>query len=180
MIQLGQVRAPEQVTPIASVFTGDDDMLTAAQSELTGRLGRCVYKSERLPFAHTMYYEAEMGADLTRIIFAFGNLIDPAQLPALKNWSNDLENRWSQEGRRRVNIDVGYVSLAKLVLATTKDHAHRLYLGQGIYGEVTLHYVSGEFRPWPWTYPDYASLSYRKMFGAIRELHRLELRTLQQ
>ena len=114
-----------------------------------------------------------MGPDLTRIIFAFTKLLDPADLPSLKTWSNQLENAWSKNGSRRVNIDVGYVSLAKLVLASTKDHAHRLYLGQGIYGEVTLYYAGGEFQPWPWTYPDYASLTYRKIFGTIREQHRL-------
>ena len=107
--------------------------------------------------------------------------MNQAQLPALKNWSNDLENSWSQEGRRQVNIDVGVCELGQASSGyLPKDHAHRLYLGQGIYGEVTLHYVSGEFRPLALDYPDYTSLSYRKMFGTIRELHRLQLRTLQQ
>ncbi len=173
---MGQIRAPEKVTPIASVFTGDDNMFIVVESELTKRLGRCIYKSEQLPFTHTNYYTAEMGPDLTRIIFAFDYLLDPAELPALKRWSNDLEDTWSWDGRRQVNIDMGYVTLAKLVLATTKDHAHRLYLGQGIYGEVTLHYENGQFQPWPWTYPDYASPSYRQILGTIRELHRLKLR----
>ncbi|NMA54573.1 MAG: DUF4416 family protein [Firmicutes bacterium] len=173
---MGQAKAPEQVTPVASVFTADNAMFAVVESTLTDRLGPCIYQSERLPFAHTSYYEDEMGPDLTRIIFAFTKLLDPADLPSLKTWSNQLENAWSKNGSRRVNIDVGYVSLAKLVLASTKDHAHRLYLGQGIYGEVTLYYAGGEFQPWPWTYPDYASLTYRKIFGTIREQHRLKLR----
>ncbi len=174
---MGQIKTPEKVTPIASVFTGDDSMFADVESELTTQLGPCAYKSDKLSFAHTDYYTEEMGSNLKRIIFAFEALVDPAELPALKKWSNNLEDTWSRNGKRRVNIDMGYVTLAKLVLATTKDHAHRLYLGQGIYGEVTLHYVSGEFQPWPWTYPDYASPTYRQIFGTIRELHRLKLRT---
>ncbi|MGI6128489.1 MAG: DUF4416 family protein [bacterium] len=174
---MGQIKTPEKVTPIASVFTGDDNMFTMVESELIGQLGKCIYKSEKLPFVHTVYYTQEMGPDLKRMVFAFDSLKDPAELPAFKVWSNTLETTWSLNERRRVNIDVGYVTLAKLVLATTKDHAHRLYLGQGIYGEVTLHYVNGQFEPWPWTYPDYATSSYRGIFSDIRELHRRKLRT---
>jgi len=130
-----------------------------------------------LPFDHTDYYAAEMGCDLKRRIFAFQELICPSQLPDLKLWSNSIEEDWAVSGKRRVNIDVGYISLGKLVLATTKNHSHRLYLGEGIYGEVTLRFVRGHFEPWPWTYPDYASTEYRKIFGEIRELHRKKLRS---
>jgi len=75
-----------------------------------------------------------------------------------------------------VNVDPGYVSLGKLVLASTKDHAHRLYLDRGVYGEVMLTYQQGCFRPWPWTYPDYASDGYCAMFGEIRECYKAQLR----
>ena len=45
--------------------------------------------------------------------------------------------------------------LGKFLLATTKDQAHRVYLRDGIFAEVTLHYHAGAFRPWEWTYADY-------------------------
>ncbi|HKM39085.1 MAG TPA: DUF4416 family protein [bacterium] len=176
---MGQIKEPKRVTPVASVFTGNETLFAAIEAVLTSRLGLCIYKSERLPFVHTTYYEAEMGPNLTRIIFAFEALIDPGRLPALKNWSNRLEDNWRTDGRRQVNIDLGYVSLAKVVLATTKDHAHRLYLGEGIFGEVTLYYCGGEFQAWPWTYPDYASPSYRKLFNTVRSLHRRQIKVLE-
>ena len=168
------------MTPIASVFSSDGNLFTTVEAHLISRLGRCIFKSDILPFVHTSYYAKEMGVDLKRIIYAFDTLLDPAELPNWKIWSNNLEGSLSLNDRRRINIDVGYVTSAKLVLATTKDHAHRLYLGKGIYGEVTLHYANGNYQPWPWTYPDYATLSYRGIFGSIRELHRekLKARTL--
>lgn len=113
---------------------------------------------------------------LSGAFFAFAKLLDPAELPALKHWSNLLEQTWTVNGQRKVNIDTGYISLGKLVLATTKDHSHRLYLAEGIYGEVTLRFVHGHFEPWPWTYPDYASPNYRKICEKIREIHRQKLR----
>jgi len=62
------------------------------------------------------------------------------------------------------------------VLATTKNHAHRIYLTDGIYGEVTLHYRDGAFRGFPWTYPDYASPLYCALFKEIRDVYRQQLR----
>ena len=108
-----------------------------------------------------------------RVIVAFERLVDPALLPAIKHRTNELEWSDSIQGHRGVNIDPGYVSLSKLVLATTKDHAHRIYLKDGIYAEVTLRYQGGTFRPWPWTYPDYASAPYIAIFNHIRtQYHR--------
>ncbi len=174
---MGKIRMPEPVTPIASVFTSDEGLFEPVRQTLSERLGSCIYESLVLPFNHTDYYTAEMGQDLKRRIFAFTELIKPSKLPALKHWSNSLEQGWAVSSKRRVNIDVGYISLGKLVLASTKNHSHRLYLGKGIYGEVTLRFARGQFESWPWTYPDYASPEYRKIFDEIRELHRQKLRS---
>ena len=174
---MGKIKTPEPVTPIASVFTSDEGLFEPVRQILSERLGLCIYASSVLLFNHTDYYTTEMGQNLKRRIFAFAELIKPSKLPSLKHWSNSLEQDWAVSSKRRVNIDVGYISLGKLVLATTKNHSHRLYLGEGIYGEVTLRFVRGHFEPWLWTYPDYASPEYRKFFDEIRELHRQKLRS---
>ncbi|HHX23864.1 MAG: DUF4416 family protein [Tepidanaerobacteraceae bacterium] len=174
---MGKIKTPELVTPIASVFTLEEGLFQPVQEILSEGLGTCIYESPMLLFNHTDYYTAEMGCNLKRRIFAFEKLIDPCELATIKCWSNSLEQNWAVNNKRQVNIDVGYISLGKLVLASTKDHSHRLYLGKGIYGEVTLRFVGGQFEPWPWTYPDYASLQYRKIFYEIRELQRKKLRS---
>lgn len=171
---MGKIRS---VTPIASIFTSDEKLFEPVRETLCKRLGPCIYASLVLPFDHTDYYTTEMGQDLKRRIFAFEELIAPSKLPDLKCWSNLLEQDLAVNSHRRVNIDVGYISLGKLVLASTKNHGHRLYLAKGIYGEVTLRFIRGYFEPWPWTYPDYASLKYRKIFDEIRELHQQKLRS---
>jgi hypothetical protein len=136
------------------------------------------FTSDRLPFDHTDYYAAEFGPALQRQIVTFDALVPPDLLPAIKVRTNELEAVLAVDGRRRVNVDPGYVSLGKLVLASTKNHAHRLYLGQGVYGEVTLTFQRGRFRPWPWTYPDYASESYCALFDAVRRRYKAQLRDL--
>ena len=145
---MGQIKEPKPVKLISSMFTADLELLEVAHSKLSKTLGRTDYESDLLPFDHTSYYAAEFGEGLMRKIVAFAELVDPGRLAEVKRLANDLEMGWAREGKRRINLDPGYVSLAKLVLATTKNHSHRIYLGQGLYAEVTLHYRNRTFRPW--------------------------------
>jgi hypothetical protein len=175
-VAMGTARGPEKVKLIASLLTGDPALLTEVKAALLSLFGPIDFESDLLPFDHTDYYTSEFGSGLLRQIVAFERLVDPADLPSIKGQTNDLEWSLAEGEHRRVNIDPGYVSLGKLVLASTKDHGHRLYLGWGIYGEVTLTYQQGRFRPWPWTYPDYASDDYCALFGQIRERYKARLK----
>lgn len=132
-------------------------------------------ESEVMDFTFTGYYDKEMGAGIKRQFVSFTRLILPEQLPVIKLLTNKIEQDLALKGKRRVNIDPGYLSLAKVVLATTKDYSHRFYLGQGIYGEVTLTYARGKFSSFPWTYPDYQTQSYQQFFGEIREIYKKQL-----
>ncbi|MEA3346401.1 MAG: DUF4416 family protein [Chloroflexota bacterium] len=174
---MGQARSPEGVKLIASILGADEERLRRAESLLAQEFGLLDYRSELLPFTHTDYYTPEFGAPLVRVIVAFEPLMDPELLPVIKHRTNELEGGNSDRERRWVNIDPGYVSLSKLVLATTKNHSHRIYLRDGIYAEVTLRYQQGTFRPWPWTYPDYASPPYIAIFNRIRHQYHRQLRS---
>jgi hypothetical protein len=113
-------------------------------------------QSALVPFDFTDYYEPEFGADLTRCWVDFDVGFDPAGLAAAKLRAIELERALAApDGRRLVNLDPGALTLHNLVLASTKDHAHRVCLGSGIFAELTLVFESGAFRALPWTYPDY-------------------------
>jgi len=168
---MGKVKEPLPVKLIASMFAGSGELLEKAKVRLGQEFGPIDYESELLPFDHTTYYAVEFGENLKRRFVAFAELVRPERLTEIKLLTNALEMEWAVEGKRRINIDPGYVSHSKLVLATTKDHAHRIYLGQGIYAEVTLYFREGTFRPWPWTYPDYASPPLIAIFNHIRGLY---------
>ncbi len=175
---MGKIKEPRPVKWIASVFTADEPLLAEARDALASRLGQIDYQSELLPFDHTQYYAREFGAGLVRQIVSFAELAPPQRLAEVKRMTNELEMTWAVGEQRRVNLDPGYISLSKMVLATTKDYSHRIYLGQGIYAEVTLHYRRGAFYPWEWTYPDYASPRYLEIFGQIRDMYVAQLRTI--
>ena len=120
------------------------------------RFGNIKGRSPLIDFsAITDYYDEEMGERIGKYYIYTDKLFDPADLPSFKIHSNELEDKFSKGGKRRVNFDVGYISLANVVLASTKNFFHRIYLKDGIYAEVTLYYRDKKFQLLPWTYRDY-------------------------
>lgn len=123
----------------------------------------------------TEYYNEEMGSDLKKIFLSFLKLTDAETLVSLKLFTNSLESEYSTKGNRTINIDPGYISQAKLVLATTKNYSHRIYLGQGIFGDLHQQFQNGRFTELPWTYPDYKSEANLAFFNKIRKRYLQQL-----
>jgi hypothetical protein len=169
---VGALRQPGLVKLFVGVLAGDLLLLPSVRQRLEQELGPVDLASPLFDFGYTRYYEPEMGPDLRRQFWGFERLIAPDRLPAVKLFTNDVETDFAQAGKRHVNLDPGYLTAAKVVLATTKDYSHRLYLGRGIYGEVTLIYRQGRLAPLPWTYPDYRSADYQSFFLALRATYR--------
>ncbi len=168
---MGKSKPPRPVKLLVSAFAPDASILTEAKEALIAKWGPIDFESTLLPFDHTSYYAAEFGTCLVRLMWLFERLIDPGTLADIKVYTNEMEQQRVLDGKRQVNLDSGYLSMSKVVLATTKNYGHRIYLGQGIYAEVTLHYRHGAFLPWPWTYADYASDEYCKFFKNVRKYY---------
>ncbi|MDO8490647.1 MAG: DUF4416 family protein [Dehalococcoidia bacterium] len=166
---MGEIRQPEPVMLFIGLLIAPSCALVGVYRSLEERVGPIELKSQIMDFDYTRYYEPEMGSGLSRQFLAFERLVLPDELPRVKIATNALEKELAQDGKRRVNLDPGYLTGAKLVLVTTKDHAHRLYLGRGIYGEITLMFQRGKFEALPWTYPDYRSQGYQEFFQVLRE-----------
>lgn len=143
---------------------------------LTEHFGPVDYESPGLPFTYTDYYRREMGENILRKFVSFENLVDPSELWRIKLTTNELEQRFAIRGRRVINIDPGILSLSRLLLATTKDNAHRIPLSGGIYAEITLLYRNKDFTALPWTYPDYQTSAYKEIFSHIRQIFKDQLK----
>jgi len=176
---MGRIKAPKPAKLICGLISGDPDLMARARALLARHFGQIDAVSEIWPFEHTDYYEPEMGPDLKRQFVSFADLIRPDRIAEIKRLTNELEQRLAEETLwptgRPVNLDPGYITLSKLVLATTKDYSHRIYLQAGIYAEVTLRYEHGRWVPWPWTYPDYAAETYHDFFIKVRDLLKRQL-----
>lgn len=174
---MGQVKRQELVKLIIGFIFKEGDAFNKTKIILEKRFGKIDFESKILPFEHTAYYEKELGKPLKRKFISFKRLILPLCLPRIKIITHKLENRLSDEkGRRTINIDPGYLNHSKLLLASTKDYKHRIYLNKGIYAEVTLFYEAKAFRPWEWTYSDYKTAEYIAIFNLIRGIYTKQIK----
>lgn len=174
---MAKPRLAKPVKLFMGLLSGDPDLLRRARQLLGRRWGTVDLESECWDFDQTDYYREEMGPNLQRWFLSFGQLIYPDRLAEIKLETNALEQQLADdcllpEAARPVNIDPGYLDLTKLVLATTKDRGHRIYLGHGIYAEVTLQYAHSAWQTLPWTYPDYTRAAYHAFFTRVRERYR--------
>ncbi len=170
---MGQIHAPAPVLLIIAASSRYDAALEWGRTRCVEKYGPTHSLSSPFDFTETDYYTATMGPGLKKQFFAFEQLIDPAELAGIKCRTNDWEAEYAALGRhaepRPMNLDPGYITPAKLVLASTKDHAHRIYLREGIFAEVTLAYRQRHWQPLEWTYPDYRRDDYRRFFTECRE-----------
>lgn len=173
---MGKIGPHRPVLFIAAVTSQYPEAFHWGLQQMQQEYGPVAVTSNQFAFEETSYYEKTMGPDLLKQFWVFKKLIDPDQMPAVKHFSNNLEAEFRKQNDfpvdRPLNIDPGYLTEAKLVLATTKDRDHRIYLAQGIYAEVTLYYHRGSWASRPWTYPDYQRQDFQEFFSQGRVLLR--------
>lgn len=164
-----------------AVLTSKPELIDEVELRLSQICGAVDLRSDFSPFDGTHYYDEEMGTPIQRIFLSFAELILPWNIASLKIRTNELETEFAGKRMgpaRPVNLDPGYLDQAKVVLASTKDFSHRIIISDGIYAEVTLHYQGGDWRSWPWTFPDFRTGRYNAFFSAMREKYRNQLKAL--
>jgi hypothetical protein len=172
---MGEIKKPQPVLLILAVFSSIDNMFDLIRAWVESRLGNIAIESEIFSFdQYTNYYASSMGQSLQKQLWGFQDLIDPAELAAIKLLTNAWELEVCNENQsgvaRPLNLDPGYVDLGKLILASTKDHAHRIYLSDGIFAETTVIYRQNKWESLAWSYPDYQSESCQKFLTQCRDL----------
>ncbi|NTW58310.1 MAG: DUF4416 family protein [Nitrospirae bacterium] len=175
---MGKLHAPIPAKLFVGMISRDPGLFQTCTERLAGAFGPVDIRSEILPWEHSDYYRDEMGTDLRRKFIFFERLIDPGDLSRIKLHTMQLERELSLvAAKRAVNLDPGYITEAKVVLATAKDFPHRIYIGEGIYAESTLHYSknSGSYIAVDHTYPDFRSQYNRDLFNKAREKLRTTL-----
>ncbi|REK09477.1 MAG: DUF4416 family protein [Planctomycetota bacterium] len=177
---MGCTTSPEPVLLLLAAFSRHAEVLDWSRARAEAAWGPVALDSEPFAFEATDYYEPTMGPGLVKRFWAFERLIDPAALVDLKLQTNQWEADYARSGNhadeRPLNLDPGYLTPAKLVLASTKDHAHRLYLSRGIYAEVTLYFKDRRWQERDWTFADYRREDYQQFFGQCRDYLRGRLR----
>ena len=169
-------QAPKPAKLVIGLIMKDRELFEPLGVELSAGFGSVDMVSSWMPFDYTSYYEAEMGTPLFRRLLTYKKLINQDELPEIKLATNRLEQSVAQSGRRRVNIDPGYLLYERFVLASGKNFSHRIYIGSGIYADLTLIYQRGGFEKLPWTYPDYADQPMLEFLTRIRRKYAVDLK----
>ena len=170
-------QAPKPAKLVIGLIMKDRALFEPLGVELSAGFGSVDMVSSWMPFDYTTYYEPEMGTPLYRRLLTYQKLINQDELPEIKLRTNRLEQSFSQNGRRRVNIDPGYLLYERFVLASGKNFSHRIYIGGGIYADLTLIYQRGGFEKLPWTYPDYADQPMLAFLAQVRNKYAVDLKT---
>jgi hypothetical protein len=174
---MGKIEEPKKVKLISGIMFSSKHDLDAAIEILKQNYGEIDLTSNIMDFNFTDYYNSEMGDNLKKIFVSFKDLISPDEIVDIKIKTNEIEDMFLYENskNRRINIDPGYISGGNLVLATTKDYSHRIYLGKGIFAEVTLLFQDKKFHTVPWTYPDFKTNEYMDYLLEVRKKYMNEL-----
>lgn len=167
-----QLQEPRPVKLIVGILASDERCLAAAREGVLGALGPADLFSEVWAFDQTDYYANELGPRVLRQFVSIEQLIDPGDLADVKHRTNEMERQLAatlaMPFPRPVNLDPGVVEPSKLILASTKNFAHRIYIGRRMYAEVTLVFDKGQWRFLPYTFPDYKRAEYHEFFSMVR------------
>ncbi|MFQ6092177.1 MAG: DUF4416 family protein [bacterium] len=167
---------PDPVKLFIGVLYSDEQLLRRAKDLLQETYGRIDYESQPFEFTQTDYYVPEMGRPIYRIFLCHEPLIRPNDIAQIKLQTNEIEDRLTFAGKRKVNLDPGYMDTCKAVLASAKYNGPKVYLDHGIWADLILYYEKGTFRPYPWSFPDFKTGRYTRPFLRIRELYKAQLR----
>jgi hypothetical protein len=166
---------PEPARVVVSVLTSDAQVLDVAKPLLVRELGPIDEEIGPLAFHYTSYYDNELGPGILRWLWSFADLVDREALVDIKCLTNVMEQFYTVDGRRKFNLDPGLMTLGNFVLATGKNNAHRIYMGKGIFADLTLVFRAGTYHPLEWTYPDYADHELIAILNRLRESYKCKL-----
>ncbi len=173
---MGQILPSCPALLLLAAFSRHQPALRWARDRAVEAWGPVAIDGPTFRFTDTDYYEPTMGAGLRKVFLAFAGPFDPGELADVKlqtnRWEQEYADSSQQPEPRPLNLDPGYLTLGKLVLASTKDHAHRVYLARGIYAEVTLYYKHDRWRSREWTFADYRREDYQRFFSQCRRFLR--------
>ena len=168
---------PEPLVKVcAAILHGRGEDLTPCLASLEALYSPVDFRGDAHDFEDTGYYAAEMGFPLARTIVSLHDLQPASFLPEAKHRTNELEDRLAAAEGRRFNVDIGYLDLHKLVLASFKGRGTKIYLSRGVWADMVLAYESGRFESFAWTFPDFSAGRYDEDFISIRGLYKAQLR----
>ena len=175
---MGSTKNFEEEKLIIGFIYPNEEIYEKALSIMKERFGEIDFSTEEFSFSKEFsdYYDGELGGEGLRRIVSFERTVDASLQADIKLFTNEVEQGFADEAGRKVNIDPGFISHGRVMLATTKGTGFRIPLKDGIYTELTLFYARGAWQKFPWTYRDYQSERVQRFITEVREIYLAERR----
>jgi hypothetical protein len=164
------------VKPVLFILSPKIAIPVHVYNRIEQSFGSVEFKGKPYLFDCTDYYAKEFGQTLYRRSVCFRTLMNPSLLVEFKWVCSQIENVYRKEENRVYNLDMGYLDTDKLVLASFKSGKNKVYLNEGVYGDMLLEYAKGIFSPMPWAFEDFRDGRYVKDLLIIREKLKATLR----
>ena len=166
------LKKPDPAKLIVGILASDAEALNTATEAIIAKFGKADFLSDVWPFNMTRYYEAETGNSILKQFVSIEKLICPSKLAGIKHKTNKLEVKLAGKLNtglsRPINLDPGIIEPSKLILATTKNFSHRIYIGKKMYAEVTLTFDKGRWKDYEYTFADYKQQCYQDFLSKVR------------
>jgi hypothetical protein len=173
---MSEPKAPHPAKLFVTVFLNDTSLFEEVAKSLSEKYGKIDILSQWAAFDNTSYYEKEMGRNLQRRVIIFKDLIRQSDIADIKHFAISIEKELSNGDDRNVNIDPGYLLMERFVLATCKNFAHKIYVGKGVYADLTLIYKDGRYNTLPWTFPNYKDEKMIDFISNVRKKYIIDLK----
>ena len=170
---MGKIQEFDKEKLIIGVIYSDEAVYSQVMKLLTDEFGAIDCECEEFSFSKEFseYYDEELGGEGKRKIYSFKSLVDASNQAEIKERTNEIEALFSVDGKRKINLDPGFINHGRLMLATTKNAGFRIPLKRGIYTELTLFYARGQWHKLPWSYRDYQSQRVQTFLTKVRSIY---------
>ncbi len=169
---MSRIQTPPPGRLVVSVLYSSIDALADSLKLLERHFGRVQCETTEIECSDNTYSE-EMGQQLWRRFFSFERIVARDSLPEIKATCHKIEeafgDRVDDYTFRTVNLDPGILTPENLVMASHRDFNNRIYLGKGVFAELTLIYGREGLTRLPWTNPDFCTEESVDFFLRVRE-----------
>ncbi|MBN2422878.1 DUF4416 family protein [Candidatus Woesearchaeota archaeon] len=159
---------PEKAKLVMGIMYSDKDTYEKSINVLVNKFGKIDNISNEFDFDFTDYYNEEFGSNLKKRFVSFEKLIEIEALPEIKLFTNGIEKKLLLNNKRTVNIDPGYLTKDKLIVASCKPRPHRIYLGKGVYAHIMFFFSKKDIISFRWTFADYLLKGNIEFFLGLR------------
>ncbi|HLD02935.1 MAG TPA: DUF4416 family protein [Candidatus Nanoarchaeia archaeon] len=150
----------------AAILYSSDEMLYKSIAELKKTFGEVDFETKEYDFGKfTKYYEREMGKNL-RKKFVFFKEFSNINMADAKKMTMGIEKRFSVDGKRKVNIDPGYLNENEMGMPTTKYLKFKTLLKEGIYNQIIYRFDDG-IKEAEGAFPDFRSDEVKSIFAKV-------------